>query len=258
VLIDFHVRPQETTPAELAAAAKAAGLDGVAITDRHSTARLDAYLDALEELDLMAIGGVELALEHGTLAFIPAELSDAFYETNWAPEGAPFWEAAAAKALVDKFDGIVLVSHPFNRDLGFAMGDRVYDLRGLGAVETRVGIGGVSWDTLADQLASTLQLARLGSCSGDAKRIGCAATVMPECEEQGDVIAALKAGKAFPVEFDEGKGMPRVAIAPKGPEPRRPRDDDRGGGRGGPRREGGGGGRGGPRREGGGGGRGRR
>ena len=69
---DFHTHSTASdgslTPAELAAEAARAGLTGLALTDHDTVDGLGEFLTAAQEHDLIAVGGVEISLEHpGTM-----------------------------------------------------------------------------------------------------------------------------------------------------------------------------------------------
>ena len=63
---------------------------------------------------------------------------------------------------MSKFDGILIGGHPYCRDLGNIFGDRIYQVKGLAALEVRVGRGKMQWDNMADTAADRLQLVRVG------------------------------------------------------------------------------------------------
>lgn len=251
MLIDPHANPGDLEPAAFAAACRDAGLDAVVVADRLSTHRLDDYLDALEDAGVMGFAGVELPMDRGAIVAIPTEDDDAFRDTKW---GTLTWTAEMVADRLADFDGLLISTHPYLREDGGAMGDRIYVLKGLGGVQTRVGRGELGWDAMADRAADRKKLTRLGSSAGSMKYIGAAATALVgDIEEQADLVAALRDGPALVVEFDDPKA-PRDRREPRR-EPReergerRDRDDrGRGRGRGRDRDDRGGRGRGGPPR----------
>ncbi len=214
MLIDLHGNPAELSPAAFAKAAVAAGLDAVVVTDSNRTDRLDDYLDALEDAGVAAYAGVELTLDRGTLVFIPRDLDDAFFDEVW-PQS---WTLESALSYVSKFDGILIGGHPYCRDLGNIFGDRIYQVKGLAALEVRVGRGKMQWDNMADTAADRLQLVRVGG-SGDGKWVGRAATsIKGDIETQPELVEAIEARLCWPVEF-EPLNEPRDRSLP---EPSRP------------------------------------
>ena len=227
MLIELHAVPGDRNPVELAKAALAAGLEAVVVTDTERTDRLDDYLDALEDAGVAAFAGIELRLERGRLVLIPRELDDAFYDVRWS-KGSP-WTLAEAQAQAKALDAILIAAHPYNRDLPGYMGDRIYTLKGVLGLEVRVGQGRPGWDLLAEEAAERLSAVRIGSCGGDISALGRAATVVDaDIEEQPDLVAALEAGKTWPVEFED-PNSPRPIERPRrdeGAREERPRRDD--------------------------------
>lgn len=222
MLIDLHASPGNLSPTEFARACADAGLDAVVVADVMRTDRLDDYLDALDELELLGFAGVALPLDRGTVVVIPRNDDPTFRQASWR---GPWTVEAIAERLPD-FDGLLLAAHPYcrDRDVGPMMGDKVYFLKGLGAVETRIGKGNPLWDRQADRVAEKRRVPRIGSSSGDASRLGVAMTALTdEPETQAELIEALQPGKALPFELDD-PANPRDRRLPE-PAPRRERDD---------------------------------
>lgn len=247
MLIDPHVNPGDLEPSAFAAACRDAGLDAVVVADRLSTHRLDDYLDALEAVGVAGFAGVELPLDRGVVVAIPRKDDEAFRGQRW---GTTPWSAKRIASDLGDFDGVLVASHPYLREGGGAMGDKIYFLKGLSAVQTRVGRGELSWDAMADRAADKKRLTRVGSSSGAMKHIGAAATAVPgEVGDQAALVDALRSGPTLVVEFDD-PAAPRDRRPPRR-EPRGDRDergprrgrgerrgrDDRGGRRGRGRRD---------------------
>ena len=269
MLLDLHANPHTLTPLAFAEAVRDAGLGGVVITRTHEAGDLTDWFAALEDLDLAAFAGVELRMKKGSVVFIPSDWQGPFAGADWTPPEGDFWTNKAITARLAEIDGALIASHPYCRDMGDVLADRIYALKGLAGVQIRAGRGQLTWDNLAEGFAGSRGLAFLGTSGGDLAWLGRAATIVAdEVEDEAQLVAALRAGDCWPVEFDEA-GARRDRTPPPAPERRAPREDRGGRGRddrGGRGREGGGrgrdgGGRG--RREGGGrgregGGRGRR
>jgi hypothetical protein len=257
VLIDPHANPGALSPAEFAQALTAAGLSGAIIARAHRSDDMNTWFAALEDADLVPFAGVELHLDRGRVVFVPDNWeAPAFSAANWGhPDAAVDSEALLAQCA--EIGGALIASHPYCRELGEVMGDRVYRLRNLTGIVVKVGCGQLSWDTLAESAATAKRAARLGSSNGIAARLGFAATVVPdEVEDEAGLMEAFRAGLTFPIEFDDPTA-PRDRSVPLPPRrdsgedgERGPRRDDDRGDRG-PRREGGDRGDRGPRREGG-------
>lgn len=232
MIIDVHACPGDMSPEAFARACHDAGLDAVVVADNCRTDRLDAFIDALGEADVLGFAGVRLPLERGALVAIPRVDDDAFRRAKW---DGPWSAEDAAQRLAD-FDGLVIISHPYDRGDGPPMGDRVYRLAKIaGAIETKIGRGEMRWDAMADSAAQSRGLSRLGTSSGDPKRLGVAATIVPGIPEtEAELVEALTA-LTLVVEFDD-PAAPRDRTVPE-PAPREDRGPrgDRERGRGGRR-----------------------
>lgn len=233
MLIDPHANPGDLEPDAFANACRDAGLGAVVIASRLSTHRLDDHLAALKAVGLVGFAGVEVPLDRGALVAIPTEDGPAFRGMKW---GSLTWSAEMVAERLGDFDGLLISTHPYLREGGGgAMGDRIYILKGLGGVQTRVGRGELSWDAMADRAADRKKLARLGSSGGVIQHLGAAATVIDgDIETQADLVEALRGGSTLVVEFDDPRA-PRDRRPPRR-EPRpergaRDRDDRRGRGR---------------------------
>lgn len=230
MLIDVHAAPQTTPPTAFAEAAQAAGLHGVVIT-APDLDRWSDYADAFDDVGLVPFMGIALPLTRGTLVFVPRDADDeALDAVDWTPPAGGF-EPADAQALIEGLNGLTLITHPYYRDADPAIGDRVYGIKNIGGVVTRVGAGKLTWDMMADGFATKRGLARLGSAGGDVGLLGRAATVFPAgIETQDGLIDAIEAGQTLPVELDD-PADPRDRRGPPPAPPRREsRDrDDRGG-----------------------------
>jgi hypothetical protein len=230
LLIDVHAAPQTTSPKAFAEAAKAAGLHGVVITASNLDKWSD-YADAFDDLGLVPFMGIALPLTRGTLVFVPRNTDDeALDAVDWsAPTGG--FEPADAVALVRGLAGVTVATHPYFRDVDPALGDRIYGLKGVGGVVTRVGDGKLTWDLMADGYAAKCSIARLGSAGGSVNVLGRAATVFPDgIETQDGLVDAIEAGQTLPVELDD-PASPRDRRGPPPAPPRREQSDrdDRGG-----------------------------
>lgn len=194
--VDLHVHTRGSDgrgqPWEIAQAAKAAGLDGLAITDHHKTHTAEGLevARACRALGLVVFSGCEYsALEGHVLVFgvDVEELSLGLYPPM--------------QTVVDRVTaagGVALPSHPYH---GYrsTLGDGVFDLQGIVGLEVANGQCAASAARLAcnDQAARAAMFLALpgtgGSDAHDPRRIGACYTVFPEwMATTGDLVAALK------------------------------------------------------------------
>lgn len=241
MLIDPHVNPGDLSPEALAERIDNSELDGVVITDGNRADRTAAFVKAVEDRDLWAFAGVELALEKGTLVLIPRVADDAFFSGKWSP-GPRLWSFEAAAERIAGFDGVVIASHPYHRELESALVDQVYALPKVHGIETRLGRKGHHmWNQLADAAAGHLNAAQLGSSGGDVEFLGGGITVIPgDSLTQAGLVEAIEGHTTLPVVFqsadaphprERGIEQARARRSERGDDDRGPRRsrDDRGG-----------------------------
>jgi len=234
MLIDLHANPGDLTPENFATVVADAGLSAVVITRTNRADGLTDYAEALRGVGVDAYFGVELALDKGMVVYIPRTADAAFEDTQWT-QGSSRWTVEEVNERLANEDGAIIAAHPYFRDDHPGLGDRVYRVKGLSAIVTRVGRGSQGWDTLAEQAAQKRGLTQLGSSGGDSKFLGAAATVMDdEVTSQSALVDALKSGPTMVLEMDD-PSQPRDRRPParSTPDDRRDRDSrGRGDGRG--------------------------
>lgn len=236
MLVDLHANPGALSPEAFAQAVLESGLSGVVVARTHEAGDLTPWFEALEDLELAVFAGVELRLSKGSVVFVPEDWQGPFAEVDWTPPEGDAWTAQAITDRLAEVPGAVIASHPYCQAQGEVLGDRIYAIKGLAAVQTRAGRGLLRWDNMADGFAESRGLARVGTSGGDLAWLGRAATIVPdEVEDELELVAALRGGKTWPVEFDEADNR-RDRTPPPSPE-RRERGGfggrDRDGGRGG-------------------------
>ncbi|MBU0551980.1 hypothetical protein KKF91_16950 [Myxococcota bacterium] len=232
MLIDLHTAVNAHSPADLAVAVAQAGLGGAVLVDTHQAHRLPAYKAALEAAGLLAFVGVKLQLERGDLLLIPSDASASAFTRGWAPPNGYTWPIAEALKAIEGFDGAVIASHPYYRDGVDPLGDRIYAIKHIHAVECTYGEGVTRWDALAREACQLRGYTEIASSGGEARRLGLAAMVFADqVEGQADLVKALTTQACWPVEF-EARGAARARPELEAPPPPRVRDegedDDRG------------------------------
>jgi len=238
MLIDLHVHSHHTRggalrPAEVLAAARAAGLDGVVFTDVNTLEGLAEAHAAGREAGLLALVGAEVVTDHGHfLCYFP--------EPEKVPAlpqlfgGATPWSAREVLQKVQALGGAVVAAHPYDRGLAPSAGDAVFTLDGLAAVEGLHGRRRGGHDDLAIEAADHLNLPCVGGSGAleAVKEIGGAATLFKEpIADEAGLVAALRAGAVFCV---------ALGVKPPPPERGGRGGRDERGGRGGGREERGG------------------
>jgi predicted metal-dependent phosphoesterase TrpH len=208
MLIDLHCHSAERSEdassslAELAAAARAAGLDGVCVTDHDGFWPREALEEIGRAAGILLIPGCEVNTDSGhALVFGPDEYRFGFHH----PE--------RLAAAVEAAGGALVAAHPYRRVLppdaspgdetfGVAL-DRALEsplLKHAAAIETLNGRGAARENAFALELASRARLPCVGSSDAhDASGVGSVATSFERpVGSLKELVAELRAGRVRP------------------------------------------------------------
>lgn len=224
-------------------AAKAAHIDGIAVTDRASSNRAREYADIAARENFFVAIGVELETAAGRVTAFPATIDDEFTAENWRSLG----EKPALEDVLDYFHdrgGIVVARDIYHK--GEGLKDRVYSAR------DGKGHGFDDIDTLAayrrridNELSiEAQQVTGLPACAGsgtldEISHIGrCVTLFADKIDSQAAFIAAMKSPLHWSCALaDLGSACP-MGTPPKSDDDNDRRHDHRGDRRGDSRREG--------------------
>jgi predicted metal-dependent phosphoesterase TrpH len=236
MLIDLHVHSHHTRgctlrPAEVLAAARAAGLDGVLFTDLNTLDGLEEIRAAGREVGLLALVGLEVATDRGHYLCVFPDPAKVPAPAQLFGSATP-WPVREVLARVQALGGVAVAAHPYDKTIDHPSGDFIFTLDGLTAIEGLHGCKKGSHNDLAIEAADHLNLPCVGGSGalGAASQVGTAATLFRDpVASEADVVAQLRAGTVFCV---------ALGVTPPPPE-RGERREERGGrdrgGRGGPR-----------------------
>lgn len=240
MLIDLRVHTRHTTessvdPREAVAAAQALGIDGLAFADVDTIAGRDEILGLRSKVPIALFFGVEIATDHGhLLCFFPDPEATPEPESLLGPRREAGWPVRdALKALRDA-GAAVVATRPYDRRIDRPMGDVLFTLEGLLAVEALAGGLPDATNELAIHAAAHLDLPCVGgSGARRTEEVGLALTVFRDrVAGQRSLVEALRAGNVWAAWAGEPPDFPGDHQPPRKAERR-----ERGGGR---RRRGGG------------------
>jgi predicted metal-dependent phosphoesterase TrpH len=210
VRVDCHMHTMwsgdsTTTPAELAAAVTATGLDVLCITD-HSTIKGAQRLSA--ELDCRVVVGQEQRTPEGELIGL--------FLSERIPGGLR--SATEAALAIRSQGGLVYVPHPFDplrHRLTATAFERLAGEGLLDVVETLNAKTSLSHlnDEAADAAARLGLAAGAGSDAHVPEAIGSAYVEMPDFNDAGSFLAALRRGRCVGHHFDSARPW-RARIVP--------------------------------------------
>ena len=233
--IDMHLHTKGSdgwgTPTQIVKQAKAAGLDGICITDHHNTFTKegDKVAKAAREAGLVVIRGAEYSTAWGhLLVFLPEGKAIEDYDFGFYPETQDVIDA------VVEAGGAAIPAHPY-KGYRRRYEDRVKQLHRTAAIETingRVEAQSKHVNRKADAAADARGSAKTGgSDAHDPKDIGLSYTEFTGVvRSQAQFLKALKAKKFSAVANTKcikaknsreriWKSAPRKSKAPKVSQP---------------------------------------
>jgi predicted metal-dependent phosphoesterase TrpH len=204
--IDMHIHTRGSdgvSSAEaIVAAAKRAGLDGIAITDHHRTYTAEGELVArlAQQAGLIVVRGVEYSTAWGhCLAYGVDAAEWAMANPGYYPDMRRFAAWARSRG------GVVVPSHPYagyQRILGDHMADVANVVDGVEVYNGQQQRRDPAVNTRAQLEAGRLGIQGLGgSDAHSARAIGACYTVFDDAvQTQADVLAAIKSGEIVAAE----------------------------------------------------------
>lgn len=247
MLVDLHVKSSASENVSVSldkifARAKEAGLDGLAFCETLSTAGCQETLDAAARAGMAAFIGVEIPTDKGILIGFAPEI-DAFY---LAEEWRQLTEYATPPAhqiiqMFDEMGGAVIASRPYDLTIPYNMGDLIFTLDNLHAVEVfNTRCGQVQCD-FALEAAKFMGVPTVGGTDPqNESAFGRYATFFEhKFETQRQFVNALRDQEYWAVQFGPTPEQPRRPREDRGGRDDRgkrdggKRDGDRRGGRGG-------------------------
>ncbi len=211
MLIDIHAKTSHSTGVQGSVAdalerAKAAGLDAVLFADNHASAHAGEIAAAGEAAGVKAFAGVELHTDRGLLVCIPPTVDAFLLEETWRE----FTELTTPSAdliieLVEAMGGAIVAARPYDLDIASNMGDLIFTLRGLHAVEVLNSRVGELQNDFALEAAQSLGANTAGG-SDDPARIGDFATLfVGDVTDQASLVSALRDGECWAVQLGDVK-----------------------------------------------------
>lgn len=217
MLIDLHAKTHfsedvTVTPRQLLQRARDAGLDGIAVCDTLSTARSRDILELAETdfEDLNVFVGVEIPTDRGVLVGFAPRIDEFYFNEEWgwlAHRTTP--AAEAVLELFDEVNGVTIAARPYDQDIEHKMGDYIFQLDRLGAVEVYSPRVGRTQNNFALEAAAFMEVGTTGGSDphGDASSIGRYATFFEEdVPSQRLLVDALRESEYWAVEVGAPSG----------------------------------------------------
>lgn len=207
MFIDLHVQSRYSSqgslePEEIMLRAKSVGLDGVCLTEDRPL-RDWAELQKLAQIhEFQLFGGRLIISDHGHLLFYPQNIEDLIDEHifPYNQDGQPI----AFTELVQKakqLKGILASAHPYHLNIQHPMGDRLFQVKGIDALEVRNAQFSELINDFALEASYHLKLQGIaGSGTRDnLNTLGKVATLFRQkITSQHELIEAIRAGEIWP------------------------------------------------------------
>ena len=212
MLVDLHAKSSISEGVELSInevlkAASDNGCDAVAFCETASTAYSRRVVERGKEFDLEVFVGVEIPTDTGILLGFAPELDEFYFAEKW--RRYTDFATPTPEAIVELFDdigGAVIAARPYDRGAGIVMGDHIFRLDGLTAVEVVNSRVDRVHNDFAVEAATYMGLPTVGgsdpSDSGDV--IGDYGTFFDAAPaNQSEFVELLKDGDYWAVELTE-------------------------------------------------------
>lgn len=206
MLIDLHAKSHHSsdvglTVDEVLDRAVAAKLDGVAFCESLSSARCHEAIQAGSRRNLPVFVGIEIPTDKGLLMGFMPEIGSFYLEEEWRQLTALVTPAAETiSAFFDERGGAVIAARPYDLDMPYNMGDRLFGLDRLHGVEVfNSRVGQIQTD-FALEAARSAGLPTTGGSDprDDADAVGALATFFPEeIDSQSALVDALREGACW-------------------------------------------------------------
>ena len=195
-----HSEDSQLSLEQIVLEAKACGLDGIAITDHDVLGLREQarFLSARHEILIMV--GVEVYTTRGDILVFGVD-------TLPQTEAGKRLEPQALIDYVNARGGATIAAHPF-RDNGRGLGEALFELKGLTAIEGFNGRTAKWHNVLAVEAAVKLGIPATGGSDAHLPgEVGAYATqVNAAVHSEMDLIHALKLGQCHPVIITAGRG----------------------------------------------------
>ena len=182
-------------PRDLIRRAREIGLDAVVVTEHHSHEAGRAVDRVARDEGFRVFRGVEVSTNRGHILLYGVR------DDSWNIWGRHnYLDAAEVIAVACSLGAVAVAAHPYRLNDLYPLGDAIYDLEGLAAVETANGRNQPEEDRRAEEAARALGLACVGGSdchtAGEAGR--CYTVFERPVESMADLVRELLAGRCRP------------------------------------------------------------
>ncbi len=201
MLIDLHIHSNHRKDSnleakEIIARAKNTVLDGIVFTD-------DGYYEDAQELK-------EYGLELGLIVLFGAEIyTDKGHMLIYLPDPKGLAQFCGSEQkiseITDKINsmgGAIIAAHPYKKDIEKPLGDGLFNIHGLTAIETESGFSDNTANMLAYDAAVRLGIQMVGGSATktDYENLGAYATIFAgRISTEEELVDKLRNSRYYPV-----------------------------------------------------------
>lgn len=201
MIIDLHVhlckeKDYLIDPHEIIARAKNTILDGIVFIVNEINEDMIKLKDYGNELGLVILFGTEVHTDKGhMLVYLPdIEILKGFFKFEGKVED-----------LINKVNasnGVVVAAHPYAKNIDRPLGDGLFNIQGLTAIETESGYSDKTANMLAYDAAARLGISMIGGSATkeDLEKLGSIATLFAgKIKDERELVDKLKNSRYYPV-----------------------------------------------------------
>jgi hypothetical protein len=194
----YYSRDSVLSPIDLVRRARDVGLDGIAVTEHHSVEASEPLERIARETKFPIFRGMEYSTDSGHLLVFGLK-NDVFSSEKYLP----IQEVIDA---VNNLGGVAIPSHPFHTRYRMQLCDKVYELRGIPALETLNASKPDEENQLAELARQKLGLKGTGGSDAHSiPQVGRAYTVFEyPIKNVTELVVALRTGNYHPERLPEG------------------------------------------------------
>lgn len=228
MLVDVHAKTSLSEGVTLSVdqviqSARAAGLDAIAFCETRNTARCQEVLEiAAKYDDIKVFIGVEIPTDRGILLGFTPDIGDFYLDEEWrilTDMTTPSPESVIE--MFEKQNGVTIAARPYDLEIPFNMGDHIFALEGLKAVEVFNPRVGEIQHNFAIEAAASMALQTVGGSdpTNSTDPIGQFATFFKDdVTTQAEFVEALRTSEYWAVQIGDKKV--KTSSRPDRPAPR--------------------------------------
>lgn len=240
MLVDVHAKSSLSegvtlSPEQVIQSARSAGLDAIAFCETRSTAHCQEILQYAAQFDdIKVFIGIEIPTDHGILLGFVPEIDDFYLYEEWRI--LTDLTTPSPESVIEMFEqkgGVTIAARPYDLEIPFNMGDHIFALTGLKAVEVFNPRVGEIQNNFALEAATSMGLSTVGGSDPTTQPgvIGQFATFFKDpITTQAEFVEALRTSEFWAVQIGNArlkKSSRPDRPAPRPATPRGSRDDDK-------------------------------